>query len=39
MHLLKGLKKSDGSEKVRRSFDRIYKKYISDEHSFDNENS
>ncbi|UCH65505.1 MAG: hypothetical protein JSW63_13020 [Ignavibacterium sp.] len=39
MHLLKGLRKSDDSEKVRRSFDRIYKKYISDERSFDNQNS
>jgi hypothetical protein len=39
MYLLKSLRKSDGSEKVRRTFDRIYKKYVSDNRSFDYENS
>jgi hypothetical protein len=39
MYLLKSLRTSDDSEKVRRSFNRIYKKYISDNRSFDNENS
>ena len=33
MYQLKGLRQSDDSEKVRRSFDRIYKKYISDNRS------
>ncbi len=35
MYLLKGFRESDDSEKVRRSFDKIYKKYISDNRSFD----
>ncbi|MCH6575118.1 MAG: hypothetical protein IH795_07930 [Bacteroidetes bacterium] len=39
MYLLKGLRQSDDSEKVRRSFDRIYKKYISDNRSFKYEKS
>jgi len=39
MYQLKGLRQSDDSEKVRRSFDRIYKKYISDNRSFKYEKS
>jgi HEAT repeat protein len=35
MYRLKGLSKSDESELVRRVFDRIYKKYVSDNYSFD----
>jgi len=34
MYLLKSLRNSDNSEKVRRTFDRIYKTYISDNRSF-----
>ena len=34
MYLLKSLRESDNSEKVRNSFDRIYKVYISDNRSF-----
>ncbi len=34
MYLLKNLRKSDYSEKVRETFDRIYRKYISDNRSF-----
>ena len=34
MYLLKSLRESDDSEKVRGSFDRIYKIYISDNRSF-----
>ena len=34
MYLLKSLRESDNSEKVRGSFDRIYKIYISDNRSF-----
>ena len=32
---LKGLSKSDKSELVRRVFDRIYKKYVSDNYTFE----
>jgi len=39
MYLLKSLRESDDSEKVRHTFDRIYKKYISDNRSFNYENS
>lgn len=39
MYLLKSLRKSDDSEKVRRTFDRIYKKYISDNRTFNYETS
>ena len=39
MYLLKGLRKSDDSDKVRRTFDRIYKKYISGNRSFNYEKS
>jgi len=39
MYQLKGLRQSDDSEKVRRSFNRIYKKYISDNRSFKYEKS
>jgi hypothetical protein len=35
MYLLKNLRQSDDSEKVRRTFDRIYRKYISDNRSFE----
>ena len=34
MYLLKSLRESDDSEKVRGTFDRIYKIYISDNRSF-----
>lgn len=34
MYRLKGLSKSDESELVRKVFDRIYKKYVSDNYSF-----
>ena len=39
MYLLKSLRKSDDSEKVRRTFNIIYGKYISDNRSFDYDNS
>ena len=39
MYLLKSLRISDDSEIVRRTFDRIYKKYISDNRSFNYDNS
>ena len=39
MYLLKSLRQSDNSDKVRRTFDRIYKKYISDNRSFNYDNS
>ena len=39
MYLLKSLRKSDDSDKVRRTFDRIYKKYIYDNRSFTYEKS
>jgi len=35
MYRLNGLSKSDESELVRRVFDRIYNKYVSDNYSFD----
>jgi hypothetical protein len=35
MYRLKGLSKSDESELVRRVFDRIYKKYVSDNYTFE----
>jgi len=38
MYLLKNLRNSDNSEKVRRTFDRIYKTYISDNRSFNYNN-
>ena len=38
-YLLKSFRKSDDNEKVRRTFDRIYKKYISDKRSFNYDNS
>lgn len=39
MYRLKFLRQSDDSERVRNSFDRIYKKYISDNRSFKYEKS
>ena len=39
MYLLKSLRNSDNSEKVRRTFDRIYKTYISDNRSFNYDHS
>jgi len=39
MYLLKSLRESDESEKVRITFDRIYNKYISDNRSFKYEKS
>ena len=39
MYQLKALRQSDDSEKVRSVFDRIYKKYISDNRSFKYEKS
>ena len=35
MYRLSGLSKSDESELVRRVFDRLYKKYVSDNYTFD----
>ena len=35
MYLLKNLRNSDDSEKVRRTFNRIHRKYISDNRSFE----
>lgn len=34
LHILKGRAKNDESELVRNSFDRLYKKYVSNEYSF-----
>lgn len=34
LHILKGRAKNDESELVRKVFDRIYKKYVSDKYSF-----
>jgi len=39
MYLLKSLRNTDNSEKVRRTFDRIYKTYISDNRSFNYDHS
>ena len=39
MYLLKSLRESDDSEKVRITFNRIYNKYISDNRSFNYEKS
>ena len=39
MYLLKSLRKTNDSEKVRLTFNRIYRKYISDNRSFNYENS
>ncbi len=39
MYLLKSLRKSDHSDKVRRTFNRIYRKYISENRSFNYKNS
>jgi hypothetical protein len=34
LHILKGRAQNDNSELVRKTFDRLYKKYVSDKYSF-----